>query len=68
MTSFPGEREILVDFIMQKPAVWVARLPVYSVSDLEKLKSEFHGNNMFTVIPVGHTVEGRPLEIIRAWQ
>ena len=64
-TGLYGDRELLVDFIMEKNTVWVARLPAYTLTDLEKLKSEFRGNKLFNVINIGSTVEGRPLEIIR---
>jgi hypothetical protein len=64
-TGLYGERELLADFIMDKNNVWVARLPAYTITDLENLKSEFRGNKFFTVINIGSTLEGRPLEIIR---
>jgi hypothetical protein len=64
-TKFYGERELLVDFIMEKKDVWIARLPAYSISELDNLESAFSGNSWFKVIPVGSTLEGRPLEIIQ---
>jgi hypothetical protein len=65
MTKLYGERELLVDFKMEKNIVWVSRLPVYTISDLENLKAEFTGNRLFKVIDIGSTIEKRPLEIIR---
>jgi hypothetical protein len=50
---------------MRESNVYVARLPVYTISDLEDLKSGYSGDPNFTIIPVGATIEGRPLEIIR---
>ncbi len=50
---------------MRESNVYVARLPVYTISDLEDLKSRYMGNPDFTVIPAGTTLEGRPLEILR---
>jgi len=54
-----------VDFIMKKNEVWVARLPVYTISDLENLKTKYIGNSLFKVINIGTTIEKRPLEIIQ---
>ena len=60
MTKLYGERELIVDFIMGKKEVWVARLPVYTISDLENLKSRYNGNSLFKVINIGSTIEKRP--------
>lgn len=65
MTRFSGERELLVDFRMEKKNVWVARLPVYTLSNLEDLKKKYQGNKLFKVIHIGTTIEKRPLEIIQ---
>jgi hypothetical protein len=65
MTKFFGEKELLLDFIMEKAEVWVARLPVYSLTDLEELKTRYTGSSLFKIINIGTTVEKRPLEIIR---
>lgn len=65
MTKLFGEKELLVDFTMEKNDVWVARLPVYSLPDLENLKARYAGNSLFKVINIGTTVEKRPLEIIQ---
>jgi len=65
MTKLSGDRELIADIKMQKPSVWIARLPVYSISDLEHLKDKYKACGLFTLIPIGETVEGRPLEIIR---
>ena len=65
MTRLSGERELIVDFTMNSNKVWVARLPAYSLADLENLKKEFKGNKLFTVTNIGSTIENRPLEIIR---
>jgi hypothetical protein len=50
---------------MERKSIWVARLPVYSLSDLDDLEKKFIGNSYFKVIPAGSTVGGRTLEIIR---
>jgi hypothetical protein len=65
MTKLSGERELIVDFIMEKKEVWVARLPVYTISDLETLKARYQGNSLFKIINIGSTIEKRALEIIQ---
>ena len=50
---------------MQGPSLYVARLQPYRISDLEKLKTDIAGKAMVEITPIGHTVEGRELEIIR---
>jgi hypothetical protein len=50
---------------MEKKEVWVARLPVYTISDLETLKARYQGNSLFKIINIGSTIEKRALEIIQ---
>lgn len=50
---------------MQGPSLYVARLQPYRISDLEKLKTDIAGKAMIEITPIGRTVEGRELEIIR---
>jgi hypothetical protein len=45
--------------------LFVARLEPYRLSDLEKLKKEIHNHRFVAILPIGHTIEGRELEIIR---
>jgi len=58
-------KELLVDFNMKESEVFIARLPVYTISDLENLKSRYNGNSLFKVINIGSTIEKRALEIIQ---
>ena len=50
---------------MNGPQLYVARLMPYRISDLEKFKAEIADSRLVKITPIGHTVEGRPLEIIR---
>ena len=50
---------------MDGPSLYVARLEPYRLSDLEDLKREIAGHPLVEITEIGHTVEGRPLEIIR---
>lgn len=51
---------------MSAGSLYVASVEPYRISDLEKLLDEIRGNPLIEITPVGHTAEGRPLEIIRA--
>ena len=53
---------------LEGPALYVARLEPYRLSDLEKLKASIRGNALVEITPIGQTVEGRELEIIRVGQ
>ena len=59
----PDHRRLTVH--MQGPSLYVARLQPYCISDLEKLKTDIAGKAIVEITPIGHTVEGRELEIIR---
>lgn len=50
---------------MESDKMYVASVEPYRISDLEKLISEIKNNPLVEINPVGKTVEGRPLEIIR---
>jgi hypothetical protein len=64
-TRLYQHKELLVDFTMREIGVYIARLPVYTNSDLENLETRYNGNSLFKVINIGSTIEKRPLEIIR---
>jgi len=50
---------------MDADSLYVARLEPYRLSDLERLLADIRGHPLVEVTPIGRTVEGRPLEIIR---
>jgi len=50
---------------MKTGTVYIAKLPVYSLSHLEEFKNEIANNKLVKIIPIGNTVEKRLLEIIR---
>ena len=47
------------------PSLYVARLEPYRISDLDKFKSSIAPHPLVEITPIGRTVEGRELEIIR---
>jgi hypothetical protein len=50
---------------MPAPRLYVARLEPYRLSDLDRLLKSLAGNPLAAVTPIGKTVEGRTLEIVR---
>ncbi|MDA8744532.1 M14 family zinc carboxypeptidase [Rubripirellula amarantea] len=57
-----------LQFTVRVPAsgsLYVARLPAYHAENLERLISDIRNHPMVEITPIGKTVQGRPLEIIR---
>ncbi|HZP83344.1 MAG TPA: M14 family zinc carboxypeptidase, partial [Chthonomonadaceae bacterium] len=50
---------------MESDALFLARLEPYRVSDLDRLLAEIRHHPLVEIAPIGQTVEGRPLEIVR---
>ena len=50
---------------LDEPSLWVARLPVYRLCELELLKTDLGRSPQVQITTIGKTVEGRPLEMIR---
>jgi hypothetical protein len=63
-SRLPG-MELLVEFIMKGESVYIARIPPYTISDLENLKKRILKNRLVKIYNIGLTVEKRPLEIIQ---
>jgi Zinc carboxypeptidase len=62
--SLPGNRvQLLVD--MRTPQLYVARMEPYRLSDLDRLLGSIRGHRLVQITPIGKTVSGRDLEIIR---
>jgi Zinc carboxypeptidase len=64
-TSKLPNMELLVDFMMKGESVYIARMPPYTISDLENLKKRIVPNSLVKIHNIGFTVEKRPLEIIQ---
>ncbi len=47
-------------------ALYVARVEPYRLGDLDQLLAEIRSHPLVRIDEIGHTVDGRPLEIIRA--
>ena len=62
--TLPG-KELFLEFTMEHDEVYLARLPVYSVSNLNHLLSKISVEKDVSIINIGNTFEKRPLEIIR---
>ncbi|MGA2035331.1 MAG: M14-type cytosolic carboxypeptidase [Thermoguttaceae bacterium] len=50
---------------LEGDSLYLARLEPYRVSDLDRLLDEIRGHRLVEITPIGKTVEGRPLEIVR---
>ena len=50
---------------LEGPSLYLARLPPYRPSDLERLLDEIRSHRLVHIKPIGKTVEGRRLEIVR---
>lgn len=50
---------------MPGPRLYVARLEPYRISDLERLLGSIRANPLVAITPIGRTVQGRQLEIVR---
>jgi predicted deacylase len=50
---------------MEVESVYIARMPPYTLSDLENFKSKIEKNRFVKIFTIGETVEKKPLEIIQ---
>jgi hypothetical protein len=62
--ALPGDR-VQLDLTMPGAKLFVARVEPYRLSDLDKLLSRIKTNPRVAVTPIGKTVEGRGLEVLR---
>jgi len=64
-TVFPEPDRVLVTLEMPGPSLYVARAEPYRVSDLNRFLEEIRANPRVKITPIGKTVQGREIEIIR---
>jgi hypothetical protein len=62
------ENRVRLSVTMPGPRLYVARLEPYRLSDLEQRLARLAGNPLAEVTPIGKTVAGRTLEIVRIGQ
>lgn len=60
----PGNR-LRINVEMPGPSLYVARLPVFRLSDLERFLDEIRVHPAVEVEEIGRTVEGRALQMVR---
>jgi hypothetical protein len=65
-TDFIDGNKLKFKLTMVSGKMYVASVEPYRISDLENFISEIRKNELIEITDVGHTAEGRPLEIIRA--
>ena len=59
------QNELLVEIPMKGEVVYVARVPPYTLADLENFKKRIEQSRFIKITEIGKSVEKRPLEIIR---
>jgi hypothetical protein len=64
-TERPAPDRVRVTVEMPGPSLYVARMEPYRLSDLDRLLGSIRGNPVVEITPIGKTVGGRQLEIIR---
>lgn len=64
-TVFPEPDRVLVTLEMPGPSLFVARAEPYRVSDLNRFLEQIRTNPRVKITPIGKTVQGRDIEIIR---
>ncbi len=62
--SLPGNR-VRLTVTMPGPRLYVARSEPYRLSDLDRLLVSVRTNPLVNITPIGQTVQGRALEIVR---
>lgn len=63
--EFTPEKYMKFKFHMDTDKLYLASVEPYRISDLEKFIAKIKRSPLVQVTPVGHTVEGRQLEVIR---
>ncbi len=64
LDRLPGDR-VRLTVAMPGPELYVARVEPYRLSDLEKWFKSIEAQPLVEITPIGKTVEGRALEVIR---
>lgn len=68
-TTVPTERlspnRVRVTLTMPGESLHVARMQPYRLSELDRLLATVRSSGIATITPIGQTVQGRPLEMIR---
>lgn len=64
LERLPGDR-IRLTVQMPGPRLYIARIEPYRLSDLDRLLASIRDNPLVEITPIGRTVQGRELEIVR---
>lgn len=60
-----NESQLKFTLHMDSDRLYVASVEPYRISDLDRFLEQIKNNRLIEITPVGHTVEGRQLEIVR---
>jgi hypothetical protein len=64
LENLPDDR-LRLTIEMPGPRLYIARIQPYRISDLEKFLAAIRTNPLVSIAPIGKTVQGRELEIVR---
>lgn len=64
-TEFTEQKTLRFNVKMVAEKMFVASVEPYRISNLDKLLKKIKGHRLVHIEQIGHTVEGRPLEMIR---
>jgi len=64
-TELLPENRVRLTLEMPGPRLYVARVEPYRITDLERFLATLRGNRLVQITPIGQTVQGRTLEIVR---
>ena len=64
LDNLPGDR-VRLTVEMPGPKLYVARIEPYRLSDLDAFLADIRRNPLVQITPIGHTAQGRELEIVR---
>jgi hypothetical protein len=59
------DARLKIDLHMTTDSLYLARLEPYTISDLNRFLNQIKDSPLVKIIPIGKTVEGRTLEIVR---
>lgn len=64
-TEMLSDGKLKIRLMMESSSMQVARLQPYRISDLDKLEQSLSGSGLVGIIPIGRTVRGKELHILR---
>ncbi|HEY2585598.1 MAG TPA: M14-type cytosolic carboxypeptidase [Tepidisphaeraceae bacterium] len=60
----PQKKEITLKFRPERDSIWIAHVPPYTPSDLQRLLADLHDRPVAVVETIGRTVQGRDIPMV----